>query len=67
MSTGCGEDAWNRTSALLSLIYNVNRDSKKERARGPAYFNPYSQGGKKSDCRVVENMGEIKHLFVPEK
>ncbi len=62
MADGHGEDAWNRTAALLSLTFNMNRDSKKERARYPDFFNPYAK--KKTSIQVVECLGDIKHFFV---
>ncbi len=65
MADARGEEAWNHTSQLLSLTFNVNRDAKKERARSPADFNPYTTKAA-SDAQAIENMGEIKHLFVPK-
>ena len=65
MADGCGEAAWYRTFAILSLTFNMNRDPKKERARYPDYFNPYAST--KVVERRIENLGEIKHLFVPPK
>jgi len=69
MSAGRGEDAWSRTAALLSLTFNMNRDSKKEKARPPSFFNPHSKENKRKagqKVRVVEDLGELKHLFVSE-
>lgn len=40
MAEGRRREAWDRLSALLSLIYNAFR-SPKSPALGPEHFNPY--------------------------
>lgn len=37
-------ERWNHTSSLMSIIYNMNRDPKKGRARSPHDFNPMLAG-----------------------
>ena len=32
---------WDRTAAILSTIYNMNRDPQRSKAMSPADFNPY--------------------------
>jgi hypothetical protein len=41
MADGRMREAWNRTSTVLALIANVNRDPKKSKAFGPKDFHPY--------------------------
>jgi len=36
-------DDWARTSSLMALIANANRDPKKHRAFRPTDFDPFSQ------------------------
>ena len=36
-------DEWARTSSLMALIANANRDPKKHRAFRPTDFDPFSQ------------------------
>ena len=37
-------DEWDRTSVVLALIFNVNRDPKKVRAASPEDFHPLARG-----------------------
>jgi len=34
---------WNRISALMALLCNINRDPKRTKSFSPADFNPYMQ------------------------
>lgn len=44
MAEGREEREWARTSALLALVANVNRDTKKRpKPYTPDEFNPYSK------------------------
>jgi hypothetical protein len=36
-------DEWARTSSLMALFANANRDAKKHRAFRPTDFDPFSQ------------------------
>ena len=45
---------WNRVSALMSLLCNINRDPKKGKAAIPADFNPYTQKETKNRTNVIE-------------
>jgi len=42
MAEACGRDEWARTTALMALIANVNRDPKRCRAFRPSDFDPYA-------------------------
>lgn len=42
MAEGRQKEAWGRTSTVLALIANVNRDPKKHRAFRPDDFNPFA-------------------------
>ena len=44
--------AWQQTSSLLSMLFNVNR-AAKTRARGPAEFNPMLSSGKRRSSSGV--------------
>ena len=35
--------AWNHTSALLALIYNIHRDPKRSSAKKPEDLNPHQE------------------------
>ena len=43
MAEGRQRDEWARTSSLMALIANANRDPKKHRAFRPTDFDPFSQ------------------------
>jgi hypothetical protein len=56
--------AWNRTSSLMALMANCNLDPKKGRTVSPADYNPYLQGQRKRQTRVIEvNDAESRALF----
>lgn len=62
MAQGHGQSAWGRTSNLMALIANVNRDPKKGRSFKPEDFNPYSRRS-----RVIvltqQNFGLLREVF----
>jgi len=60
------KDAWDRTSTVLALIANVNRDPKKTRAFRPKDFNPYERRGKSGMPITKGNIGALK-VFVKGK
>ena len=43
MAEGKQRNDWARTSSLMALIANANRDTKKHRAFRPTDFDPFSQ------------------------
>lgn len=49
---------WNRASALMSLLCNINRDPKRGKVSIPADFNPYAQNEVKHKRR--EDVIEVK-------
>jgi len=51
--------AWNHTSALMALTFNMWRDPKKTRPREAADFHPYMARGKEG---VPINKGNIRIL-----
>ena len=61
------KDAWDRTSTVLALIANVNRDPKKTRAFRPKDFNPYERRGKSGMPITKGNIGVLKTVFVKGK
>ncbi|GHT12321.1 hypothetical protein FACS1894170_06990 [Planctomycetales bacterium] len=42
MAEGKQSADWNRTSHLLALLININRDTKKSRVVKPAELNPFA-------------------------
>lgn len=46
MAEARARDEWDRTGAILSLMFNVNRDSKKTKPTTPIDFNPFRRGEK---------------------
>ncbi|MGH2271922.1 hypothetical protein ACQ9LF_08990 [Anaerohalosphaeraceae bacterium U12dextr] len=49
---------WNRISALMSLLCNINRDPKRGKVSIPTDFNPYAQNETKTKRR--EDVIEVK-------
>jgi len=52
-------DEWARTSSLMALIANANRDAKKHRAFRPTDFDPFSQTHKpkqKVDVSILKDI-----------
>jgi hypothetical protein len=67
MAEARGRDEWARTSALMALIANVNRDPRKSRPFKPSDFDPYA--GKRTEAVVVDkgNIGLLKEAFLRPK
>jgi hypothetical protein len=53
MADSRGRDNWNHTSSLLAMLFNINRDPKKQRAISPEIFNPYATHKAKKDTRMA--------------
>ncbi|HNO80606.1 MAG TPA: hypothetical protein PKN33_21370 [Phycisphaerae bacterium] len=51
-------DAWGRTSSLMALLANCNRDPKKTRAYRPSDFDPFSKTGQpvKADFNLLREV-----------
>ncbi len=43
MAEARARNAWGRTSSLMALLANCNRDPKKSRAFRPSDFDPFSR------------------------
>ena len=63
MAEARGREAWSRTSAVLALIANVNRDPKKTRPYKPGDFDPYSAREKREEAIEVTDMAVLKDAF----
>lgn len=62
MADGRMKTDWGRTSALMALLANVNRDSKKTDPFKPSDFNPTI---KKSSIPAPKfKMSEVKELLM---
>jgi hypothetical protein len=53
MADSRGRDNWNHTSSLLAMLFNINRDPKKQRAISPDVFNLYVTRKPKKDTRMA--------------
>lgn len=62
MTDSRGKDNWNHTSSLLAMLFNINRDPKKQRAISPDVFNPYVTRKPKKDTRMAFDF--MKELWV---
>ena len=58
------DDAWNHTSAILALLANIHRDSKKHRAYRPEDFHPYRRRSSVGVRITRENIGLLKKAFL---
>jgi hypothetical protein len=55
---------WNRVSALMALLCNINKDPKRGKTVYPAEFNPYIAADKKQRRNVIEVKDEeSRRLF----
>ncbi len=66
MARGRMTEAWNHTSQLLALTYNVNRDPKKTKAATPADFHPLADaaGRKRKQRQNVPKSKDLSPLKV---
>jgi len=58
---------WERTSWILALTANVNRDPKKTRAFRPDDFNPFVERRPRGIPITSANIGMLKRVFVDRK
>jgi len=65
MAEARGRESWARTSAVLALIANVNRDPKKTRPFKPSDFDPYSAKDRREDAIEVSDMAVLRDAFKP--
>jgi len=57
-------DEWNRTSALMALVANINRDPKKTRTFQPADFHPLAAAGRQKCELKAKDLSILKRVFV---
>ena len=60
MVEGTQRARWSRTSAVMALIANVNRDSRRSRPYRPSDFDPYESEA--SETTVLDKDGLRKLL-----
>jgi len=63
MAEARGRQAWAHTSAILTLIANVNRDPKKTRPFKPSDFDPYSARDKRGEAIELKDMALLRDAF----
>jgi len=56
--------AWNHTSALMALTFNMWRDPKKTRAREARDFHPYTARRKEGVSIGKGNIRILKKVFL---
>ena len=61
MAEGRNHAEWNRTDAVLCLLYNINRDPKTTEPARPGTFNPYADKPQRATVGV-----EALRVFVKE-
>jgi hypothetical protein len=54
---------WNRVSALMALLCNINSDPKKGKTFHPADFNPYFSKKRKRQNAIEVKDAESRRLF----
>ena len=57
-------DEWARTSSLMALIANANRDAKKHRAFRPSDFDPFAVTPK---SKQKVDVSILKDIFIDGK
>jgi hypothetical protein len=62
MAEGVSKAEWGRTSSIIAMLVNVNRDPKKAPVK-PSDFNPWV----KKTVHRIENLGELRGFFVRDK
>lgn len=46
MANSRGDEEWKRTSTMLAMLYNMNRDPLKSKPAMAEEFNPYSKANR---------------------
>lgn len=68
MADGKSRESWQRTSTILALIANVNKDPNKGRPFKPADFDPYASKHESTGDKIrIDNLGLLKSAFVKDK
>lgn len=65
MAEAKSQQCWAHTSAVLAMLANVHRDSKKTRAYRPADFNPHLRPSRPTITKVGINV--LKQVFVENR
>jgi hypothetical protein len=65
MAEARSQQCWAHTSALLAMLANVHRDSKKTRAFKPADFNPHLRRPGPTIAKV--GITVLKQVFVDNR
>jgi len=60
MAEARSRDEWSRTSSLMALLANCNRDPKKTRAYRPSDFDPFS----KTSQPIKADFNILREIFV---
>ena len=63
MTDGHQRSVWSRTSALMALIANTQRDPKKTRAFRPSDFDPFAEPQKPLKAEV----SVLKSVFIDHR
>jgi len=53
-------EAWDHTSTVLAMIFNANRDPKRQTPAGPADFHPYRKATNRGIPLKAANIGILK-------
>ena len=64
MAEGKNKVTWNHTAAMLALMFNVHRDSKKTRAKTALDFHPFAD--EMRGPRPKADFGDLRSMFVKE-
>ncbi len=64
MAEAKSKDNWNHTAATLAMIFNVNRDPKKQKAITPSELNPHEKKKKSGIPLTTDNLKILKKVFV---
>jgi len=64
MAEARGRAEWSRTSSLMALVANVNRDPRRTRAFRPKDFNPYERRRTGGVPLTAANIDLLKRVFV---
>jgi hypothetical protein len=66
MSESRSRDNWNHTSSLLAMLFNVNRDPRKQQAVSPELFNPFERKGeRRKDTKLAFKC--MEQIFIKHK
>ena len=58
-------EEWGRTSAVMALVANVNRDPKKTRAFKPGDFDPTARSAKAPE--MTGDLSILRRVFVDRR